>query len=48
MLARKIDAAIDTFYDNTKMALMLTGARQVGQTNAFRRLARRKALVFPT
>lgn len=42
MLARKIDAAIDTFYDNTKMALMLTGARQVGKTNAFRRLARRK------
>lgn len=42
MLTRKIDAAIDTFYDNTKMALMLTGARQVGKTNAFRRLARRK------
>lgn len=42
MLARKIDAAIDTFYDNTKMALMLTGACQVGKTNAFRRLARRK------
>lgn len=42
MLARKIDAAIDTFYDNAKMALMLTGARQVGKTNAFRRLARRK------
>lgn len=42
MLARKIDAAIDTFYDNTKMALMLTGARQVGKTNAFRRLARRR------
>lgn len=42
MLARKIDAAIDTFYDNTKMALMLTGARQVGKTSAFRRLARRK------
>lgn len=42
MLARKIDAAIDTFYDNTKMALMLTGVRQVGKTNAFRRLARRK------
>lgn len=42
MLTRKIDTAIDTFYDNTKMALMLTGARQVGKTNAFRRLAQRK------
>lgn len=29
MLTRKIDNVIDTFYDNTKMALMLTGARQV-------------------
>lgn len=42
MLTRKIDAVIDNFYDNTKMALMLTGARQVGKTNAFRRLAQRK------
>ena len=42
MLTRKIDNVIDTFYDNTKMALMLTGARQVGKTNAFRRLARRR------
>ena len=42
MLARKIDTVIDNFYDNTKMALMLTGARQVGKTNAFRRLAQRK------
>jgi len=42
MLTRKIDAVIDTFYDNTKMALMLTGSRQVGKTNAFRRLAKRK------
>ena len=42
MLTRKIDNVIDTFYDNTKMALMLTGARQVGKTNAFRRLAKRK------
>lgn len=29
MLTRKIDAVIDTFYDNTKMALMLTGARHL-------------------
>ncbi|MBO4427181.1 MAG: ATP-binding protein [Bacteroidales bacterium] len=42
MLTRKIDAQIDAFYDNSKLALMLTGARQVGKTNAFRRLARRK------
>ena len=42
MLTRKIDAAIDAIYDNSKIALMLTGARQVGKTNAFRRLAQRK------
>ena len=42
MLTRKIDTFIDNFYDNTKMALMLSGARQVGKTNAFRRLAQRK------
>lgn len=42
MLSRKIDAAIDAFYEGSKMALMLTGARQVGKTNAFRRLAKRK------
>ncbi|MBQ9201989.1 MAG: ATP-binding protein [Bacteroidales bacterium] len=42
MLARKIDAQMDAIYDNSKMALMLTGARQVGKTNAFRRLAKRK------
>ena len=29
MLARKIDTVIDNFYDNTKMALMLTGARHL-------------------
>ena len=42
MLARKIDAQIDAIYENSNMALMLTGARQVGKTNAFRRLAKRK------
>lgn len=42
MLTRKIDAEIDAIYDNSKIALMLTGARQVGKTNAFRRLAKRK------
>ena len=42
MLTRKIDAQIDAIYNKSKMALMLTGARQVGKTNAFRRLAQRK------
>lgn len=42
MLTRKIDADIDAFYDSSNIALMLTGARQVGKTNAFRRLAQRK------
>ena len=34
MLTRKIDTEIDAFYESSKMALMLTGARQVGKTNA--------------
>lgn len=42
MLARKIDIDIDAFYESSKMALLLTGARQVGKTNAFRRFAERK------
>ena len=42
MLKREIDSTIDATYNNGKMALMLTGARQVGKTNAFRRLAQRK------
>ena len=42
MLKRKIDSEIDAFYESTNIALMLTGARQVGKTNAFRRLAKRK------
>ena len=42
MLTRKIDAEIDAIYESSSLALMLTGARQVGKTNAFRRLAQRK------
>ena len=42
MLTRKIDAEIDAIYESSNLALMLTGARQVGKTNAFRRLAQRK------
>lgn len=42
MLTRKIDAEIDAIYESSRLALMLTGARQVGKTNAFRRLAQRK------
>jgi hypothetical protein len=33
MLKRKIDSIIDSIYDGSNMALMLTGARQVGKTN---------------
>lgn len=42
MLKRKLDAFLDAFYkaDNNK-ALLLTGARQVGKTVAFRNLAAR-------
>ena len=42
MLKRKIDSIIDSIYDSSNKALMLTGARQVGKTNAFRRLAQRR------
>lgn len=32
MLNRKIDNEIDTHFSNSKKALFLTGARQVGKT----------------
>ena len=41
MISRRIDKEIDAVYRDSKIALMLTGARQVGKTNAFRRLAER-------
>lgn len=41
MIDRKIDAFLDRYYERNKAALMLTGARQVGKTVAFRRFAQR-------
>ena len=41
MISRRIDKEIDAVYRDSIIALMLTGARQVGKTNAFRRLAER-------
>ena len=41
MIARKLDAFLDNFYGTQKKALLLTGARQVGKTSAFRRFAAR-------
>ena len=41
MITRKLDAFLDEFYRTQNKALLLTGARQVGKTEAFRRLAER-------
>ena len=41
MIIRKLDAFLDDFYQNSGKALLLTGARQVGKTVAFRRFAER-------
>ena len=41
MITRKLDGFIDDFYQSTNKALLLTGARQVGKTVAFRRFAKR-------
>ena len=41
MITRKLDAFLDEFYRTQNKALLLTGARQVGKTEAFRRLAAR-------
>ena len=41
MITRKLDAFLDEFYGTQNKALLLTGARQVGKTEAFRRLAER-------
>ena len=42
MIGRKFDSYMDSLYESRNKALLLTGARQVGKTNAFRRLAQRK------
>ncbi len=39
MIDRNIDKIIENHYANSKSALLLTGARQVGKTIAFRRYA---------
>lgn len=41
MIARKLDTFLDEFYKTRNKALLLTGARQVGKTEAFRRFAAR-------
>ena len=41
MITRKLDAFLDDFYQTNNKALLLTGARQVGKTVAFRRFAER-------
>lgn len=41
MIARKLDTFLDEFYKTQNKALLLTGARQVGKTEAFRRFAAR-------
>lgn len=41
MIHRKVDKWIDNHFKNTKKALLLTGARQVGKTYAIRRAAER-------
>ena len=42
MLSRKLDDIIERFYATPGKALMLTGARQVGKTFAFRKFAEKK------
>ena len=41
MIDRKADKWIDDHFKDTKKALLLTGARQVGKTYAVRRAAER-------
>ncbi len=41
MIKRKIDGFLDTYYRNTKKALLITGARQIGKTYSIRKAAKR-------
>lgn len=41
MINRKIDAFLDAFYRNTKKALLVAGARQIGKTYSIREAAKR-------
>ena len=44
MINRNIDKIIENHYANNKSALLLTGARQVGKTIAFRRYAEKMGM----
>ena len=44
MLKRKIDSEIESHFSNSRNALFLTGARQVGKTYSIREYARRSGL----
>ena len=44
MLNRKIDNEIDAHFSNSKKALFLTGARQVGKTYSIRKYAKQHGL----
>ena len=44
MINRNIDKIIEYHYANNKSALLLTGARQVGKTIAFRRYAKKMGM----
>lgn len=44
MIQRKLDKLIANHYDNSRSALLLKGARQVGKTFAIRRYAEEKSL----
>ena len=44
MIDRNIDKIIENHYANNKSALLLTGARQVGKTIAFRRYAEKMGM----
>ena len=44
MIDRNIDKIIENHYANSKSALLLTGARQVGKTVAFRRYAEKTGM----
>ena len=41
MLKRKIDNYIQDFYNNSKNALLITGARQIGKTFSIREFGKR-------
>lgn len=42
MINRKIDRFLDSFFDNNKKSLLITGARQIGKTFSIRQFGKRK------